>query len=683
MSNKITRRSFIKGMTAAGVGVAASSVIPAPVASMLPGMAVAAAEGTPAAANTAVLPEGVPAWLGVAPEIADSQISETWKTDLLIIGAGNGGMMAASVAADHGIDFRVIEQNANIASNRYWYGAINTNETKKAGVEVDIPLLRSELSRYTSGKMDQRVLNVWINESAAMHDYVQPILEAAGGKCAFTADGEKHVEHHTQYYCPPEEHFYGFVNRTELFKKRIEEKGYYIDFNHSLVCLTKDGDKVTGAIAQNTLTGAYVKIEAAWGTLMATGGYEGNPEMIEELAPIIPKCVTANSYYASNKGMGIKAALWAGAAMDLEAAPMIFDRGIVAPGVNAGYVTDENGNKVFPGTVSQYNPGTQPFLKVDRDGLRFCNESQPYNDVTHAAARRKGGVFCQVFDNKIEEDVQRFYTIGCSAMTRSQGDKLFEATVQPQIDAGLIKKADTLEELADLLGFTGKAKDNFLATCARYNELYDMQEDPDFGKPAYRLSELRNPPYYGLWLGGSLLCTMDSLWINEDMQVLTPECEVIEGLYATGNCAGTTFVDNYPEYAVGMCLGRNLTFAKHVVEKLVKDGIPTGKGPSMSAPVSKVEPTTAEGCKDGVYTAKATGYAGPIPVTVEIKGGKILNVTADVANETAAIGGAAAPKIIDTIVANNGTVGVDAVTSATMTTQAILDAVTECLVQAK
>lgn len=67
----------------------------------------------------------------------------------------------------------------------------------------------------------------------------------------------------------------------------------------------------------------------------------------------------------------------------------------------------------------------------------------------------------------------------------------------------------------------------------------------------------------------------------------------------------------------------------------------------------------------------------------EIKGGKIAKVTADVANETAALGGAAAPKVIDTIVANNGTVGVDAVTGATMTSQAILDAVTECLMQAK
>ena len=666
----ISRRSFLKGAALSALGVAAAGVMPA---------AEAKAEETkaPVSAN--------PDWLGEAPVIDASQISETWKTDLLIVGAGNGGMMAASVAADNGVDFRVIEQNSVVCDTRHWYGAINSSAAKAAGVEVDIAKLRSEASRYTSGKMDQRVLNVWINESAAMHDYLAPILEEAGLVCDFANDKELEVEHHTQYYCPPQQHFWGDYNppRNNLLQQRIESKGYYIDFNTSLVELVKDGDRVTGAIAQNLNTGAYILIEAAWGVLLATGGYEGNPEMVEALAPIIPKCVTACSFYPSNKGMGIKAAIWAGAEHDLEAAPMIFDRGLVAPGVDAGYVTDNQGNKVFPGTVRQFNPGTQPFLKVDRDGVRFMDESQPYNDAVHAAARRKGGVYCQVFDSNVASDVQRFFTLGCSALTRMQGDNLVPNTIEPQVEAGLVKKADTLEELADMLGFTGKAKENFLATCARYNELYDMQEDVDFGKPAYRLSELRNPPYYGLWLGGSLLCTGDALWINEDMQVLTPKRDVIEGLYATGNCAGTTFVDNYPELFPGMCLGRNLTFAKHVVEKLISDGMPTGKGPSMGAPTAEDNSTTAEGCKDGTYTATGRGINGDIPVTVEIKGGKIVSIDADVSGETPSLGGVAAPQLIDSIVAANGTVGVDVVSGSTITCEGILNAVNSCLAQAK
>ena len=55
-------------------------------------------------------------------------------------------------------------------------------------------------------------------------------------------------------------------------------------------------------------------------------------------------------------------------------------------------------------------------------------------------------------------------------------------------------KADTIEELADMLGFTGQDKDNFLAEVERYNGFYDNQVDEDFGKEAYRLSAIRQPP---------------------------------------------------------------------------------------------------------------------------------------------------------------------------------------------
>ena len=47
--------------------------------------------------------------------------------------------------------------------------------------------------------------------------------------------------------------------------------------------------------------------------------------------------------------------------------------------MDAGYVDSDSafGGKAFPGKIRQYNPGTQPFLKVNRNGERFANESCP------------------------------------------------------------------------------------------------------------------------------------------------------------------------------------------------------------------------------------------------------------------------------------------------------------------
>ena len=162
------------------------------------------------------------------------------------------------------------------------------------------------------------------------------------------------------------------------------------------------------------------------GVLLACGGFPGNPYMMEQLDPLGTSVTTACSYSPSDKGYGIRAAMWAGANLDKEAAPMLFDRGIVAPGVDGGYVDSDTafGGKAFPGTIRQYNPGTQPFLKVNRNGERFANESSPYNDIVYAAAHQPGRVYAQICDANILEDAKRFHTIGCSAQTRNGGENV-------------------------------------------------------------------------------------------------------------------------------------------------------------------------------------------------------------------------------------------------------------------
>ena len=71
---------------------------------------------------------------------------------ITVIGAGNGGMCAAAYAAQKGLKFRVIEQNPVVQDTRHWYGAIDSSESKKAGVTVNRKKLLAEISRYASGK---------------------------------------------------------------------------------------------------------------------------------------------------------------------------------------------------------------------------------------------------------------------------------------------------------------------------------------------------------------------------------------------------------------------------------------------------------------------------------------------------------------------------------------------------
>ena len=215
-------------------------------------------------------------WLGKEPDIDEAAITETIDTDIVIVGAGNGGMFAAAYAAANGLNFRVIEQNSAVQDTRHWYGAIDSAAAKEAGVPAtDKAKLLSEISRYASGKCDQRVVKTWINESAAMHDFMRGILEDQfGWTCEFTSGAEaawpvENAEHNTDYLYPVQEHNYrqseseSGLQRNEALQQYIEELGYSIDFKTSLAKLEKDADgRITGIIAQSTEDDHFIRYNA-------------------------------------------------------------------------------------------------------------------------------------------------------------------------------------------------------------------------------------------------------------------------------------------------------------------------------------------------------------------------------------------------------------------------------------
>ena len=74
--------------------------------------------------------------------------------------------------------------------------------------------------------------------------------------------------------------------------------------------------------------------------------------------------------------------------------------------------------------------------------------------------------------------------------------------------------------------------------------------------------------------------------------------------------------------------------------------------------------------------ATAQGFGGEVKVTVTVDNGVITNVTAVGADETPAIGGVAMEKLAAAMMENN-TINVDAMTTATVTSNAVLSAAAE------
>ena len=126
---------------------------------------------------------------------------------------------------------------------------------------------------------------------------------------------------------------------------------------------------------------------------------------------------------------------------------------------------------------------------------------------------------------------------------------------------GYMQQAYTIEELAEKLMIP---EDSLKSTVERYNRLCEKGNDDDFGKLFSRMRPVIKPPFFGVTVGGVLLCTLDGLRINTDMQVLNKKMKPIEGLFAIGNDSGGFFANSYPELAVGVAAGRSMTFGRHV-----------------------------------------------------------------------------------------------------------------------
>lgn len=85
---------------------------------------------------------------------------------------------------------------------------------------------------------------------------------------------------------------------------------------------------------------------------------------------------------------------------------------------------------------------------------------------------------------------------------------------------------------------------------------------------------------------------------------------------------------------------------------------------------------------DGSYTSSAKGCLSDVSVTVTITGGKVTNVVIDASGETPELGGKAAESLAVSLLNAGSTVGVDAISGSTMTSDAVFTAMDDCLAQA-
>jgi len=293
-------------------------------------------------------------------------------------------------------------------------------------------------------------------------------------------------------------------------------------------------------------------IHAAKGVVLSTGGFSNSAE---KRRAWLPDLASPDSPFApGSTGDGLDLGVAAGGVVGTDNT----NNAYWSP---ASVYTRTDGRKVvYPHTVTDRGkPGS---LVVNAAGRRFTNEAVSYHRFGEALLQGNTGqgnlpawIVC---------DAAFIWKYGLGAIIP------FTRKLKPYQEAGYLKSADSLPDLARKLGIDELA---FAATIARFNADAARGQDTEFqrGEDVYSrylgdadhhpnpcLAPLTKPPFHAIELTLSDLGTVAGLRTTEDCQVLDRDDRPIDGLYAVGNDMQSIMRGRYP--GPGITLGPALTF---------------------------------------------------------------------------------------------------------------------------
>jgi len=501
---RVSRKEFVKGAAVGGAGVAAAGVL----ASCSPAAAPAPTTAPEATATLSPAPESSPSAAPSGPVEWDSE------ADVVVVGGGSG-MMAAMEAHDAGVKVILLEKEPILGGDSTRCGGVlyaGGTSVQEAGGVVDdrtgqpdtVERAYEDWIRHGEGEADPELARKIIEMGPALIDWfvergVEFSLYTSGPdpvKRGHTAGGPAYAGYGGAY--------------TEVMVAEVEQRGIEVyTETKALEILRNEEGQIIGVEAKTK--DGDIKYFGGKAVILASGGSTHNLEMIMRYNPEAIDWLTIMGPWHTGDGI------------------------IMGDKLNAGFIGLQKlagaGVLVFVGTslidqlVAYYEwvkSGPKAFAYVNLEGKRFVDETQGYAGATGLSVADQTRCTCIcVFDQTLYDlEGYNLYAVGGS-----------KEALADAVDSGLVKKADTIEELAELLAIDGETLKQTIDT---FNGYASRGEDPQFARPAGSLQAIVQPPFYGFTTRTSGRDASISFEVNADCQVLDRDGWVIPGLYTEG-----------------------------------------------------------------------------------------------------------------------------------------------------
>ncbi len=464
-----------------------------------------------------------PAAQAFAQPVADvKKINWDKEVDVLIIGYGGAGASAAITATDSGSKVLIVEKMAEPGGNT----SVSSGQVLATKDKAKTRTYISKLFEFSRCELDPKLLDAYVEGLTHTVDWMKELEDNSDlmikqyAAFPFVEGAESMI------YSGFHGAMTGGPRLMKAYRNAVETKRN-IEFwlsSPAKRLLFNNEIGVIGAVVEKD--GKALNVKAKKGVVLTTGGYEYDDEFKTNFnlgSPMYALGCPGNTGDGLRMAGAVGAGLWH---MSGLSCPL----GIRVPGHEA---------------CQAFRPRNQTgYILVDQLGKRFTDEKRIEHHIGILAVNHYEGqtlnyprIPCYAIYDQDAKEHGSFAPSYGSGWLRHRDKWSWSRSNDREIEAGIVKKADTIEELAKLINVPAEA---LAQTIKKWNQdmASDKALDTEFGRigsgKKKNASAIKRGPFYALELYPTLLNTQGGPRRNEKGQVLNYFKEPIKRLYAAG-----------------------------------------------------------------------------------------------------------------------------------------------------